>query len=188
MVTNGNICFSSLLFCFRSLDSLYVNFICDSKFSMRFASLCPSSVFWNLNYFPQRLFLSSFFVGSSRPLLWKILFVCAGRFPFVWNVFLHQGENFSLNLVPLYTTVSKNTVSVSDVSAVNVIVGWCKFACSMKASIDVWFTLMCPIGKNVVYVAFPTVLLTVVVSIYAMKMLATKTAVFVPIAVPWVWR
>ena len=58
----------------------------------------------------------------------------------------------------------------------------------MKASIDVWFTLMCPIGKNVVYVAFPTVLLTVVVSIYAMKMLATKTAVFVPIAVPWVCR
>ena len=45
MVTNGNICFSSLLFCFRSLDSLYVNFICDSKFSMMFASLCPSSVF-----------------------------------------------------------------------------------------------------------------------------------------------
>ena len=31
--------------------------------------------------------------------------------------------DFSLNLVPLYTTVSKNTVSVSDVSAVNLIVG-----------------------------------------------------------------
>ena len=31
--------------------------------------------------------------------------------------------DFSLNLVPLYTTVSKNAVSVSNVSAVNLIVG-----------------------------------------------------------------
>ena len=31
--------------------------------------------------------------------------------------------DFSLNLVPLYTTVSKNTVSVLDVSTVNLIVG-----------------------------------------------------------------
>ena len=32
-------------------------------------------------------------------------------------------DRFSLNLVPLYTTVSKNAVSVSNVSAVNSIVG-----------------------------------------------------------------
>ena len=31
--------------------------------------------------------------------------------------------DFSLNLVPLYTIVSKNAVSVSNVSAVNSIVG-----------------------------------------------------------------
>ena len=31
--------------------------------------------------------------------------------------------DFSFNLVLLYTTVSKHTVSVSDVSAVNLIVG-----------------------------------------------------------------
>ena len=31
--------------------------------------------------------------------------------------------DFSLNLVPLYTTASKNTVSVSDFLAVNLIVG-----------------------------------------------------------------
>ena len=31
--------------------------------------------------------------------------------------------DFPLNLVPLYTTVSKNAVSVSNVSAVNSIVG-----------------------------------------------------------------
>ena len=44
--------------------------------------------------------------------------------------------DFSLNLVPLYTTVSKNTASVSDISAVNLIVGGCKFAWSMKASMS----------------------------------------------------
>ena len=43
---------------------------------------------------------------------------------------------FSLNHVPLYTTVSKTAVSVSNVSAVNSMVGWCKFACSMKASMS----------------------------------------------------
>ena len=32
-------------------------------------------------------------------------------------------DRFFLNLVPLYTTVSKNAVSVSNVSAVNSIVG-----------------------------------------------------------------
>ena len=43
---------------------------------------------------------------------------------------------FSLNHVPLYTTVSKNAVSVSNVSAVNSIVGWYKIACSMRASMS----------------------------------------------------
>ena len=36
---------------------------------------------------------------------------------------LYIKDRFSLNLVPLYTIVSKNTVSVSDISAVNLIVG-----------------------------------------------------------------
>ena len=40
-VTNGNISFSSMLFCFRSLDSLSVNFISGSKFSIKF---CGESV------------------------------------------------------------------------------------------------------------------------------------------------
>ena len=42
----------------------------------------------------------------------------------------------SLNLVPFYTVVSRITDSVSDISAVNLIVGWCKFACSMKVSMS----------------------------------------------------
>ena len=54
----------------------------------------------------------------------------------VFKMCLYIKDRFSLNLVLLYTTVSKNTVSVSDISAVNLIVGWCKFACSMKASMS----------------------------------------------------
>ena len=34
-------------------------------------------------------------------------------------------SHFSLNVVPWYTTVSKTIVSVSDILAVNFIVGWC---------------------------------------------------------------
>ena len=64
-VTNYNIYFSSLLFCFRSLDSLLWNL---------FLSLRPSRVFvFNLNYFPQRWILRSFFVGFSSLLLCRIL-------------------------------------------------------------------------------------------------------------------
>ena len=42
------------------------------------------------------------------------------------NVSLHQG---SLNLVPFYATVSKNTVSVSDILAVNLNNSWVIFPC-----------------------------------------------------------
>ena len=43
----------------------------------------------------------------------------------------------SLNLSPLYMTVSRNIVSVFEISAVNLIVGWCEFACSMNLSMSV---------------------------------------------------
>ena len=42
-------------------------------------------------------------------------------------------ESF-LNLTPLYTFVSKNVVSVSDISAVNLIVGWNLFAFRRNSS------------------------------------------------------
>ena len=35
-VTNGNISFSSMRFCFRSLDSLSVNFASGCRFSIKF--------------------------------------------------------------------------------------------------------------------------------------------------------
>ena len=41
------------------------------------------------------------------------------RFPFSLKCVFALRIDFSLNFVPLYTTVSKNTVSVSNVSAVN---------------------------------------------------------------------
>ena len=74
--------------------------------------------------------------GFSRLLVCQIPFnnwwvirgenVYTGRFPFKW-VFASMiaFSHFSLNVVPWYTTVSKKIVSVSDISAVNFIVGWC---------------------------------------------------------------
>ena len=40
-----------------------------------------------------------------------------------------------LNLTPLYTFVSKNVASVSEISAVNLIVGWKLFAFRRNSSI-----------------------------------------------------
>ena len=52
----------------------------------------------------------------------------------------------------LYTLVSKNVVSVSDISAVNLIVGWCLFACSMNLLISSLLTFQSE--KNVIYEMF----------------------------------
>ena len=85
------------------------------------ATLCQSSVFWNLKYFPQTQSLRSSFIGFSRLLLDKSFFntwqvtssenVCTGSSPFFLNLFTSRID-FSWNLVPLYTTVSKNSLSV----------------------------------------------------------------------------
>ena len=85
----------------------------------------------NLNYSIFFLELLSSKVVSEEFFLWD----CQG-FPFDKSVFCACGKvsvclrcvftsriDFSLNLMPLYTTVSKNTVSVSDVSPVNLIAG-----------------------------------------------------------------
>ena len=47
---------------------------------------------------------------------------------------LYIKDNFSFDLVPLYTTESKNIVSV--ISVVNLIVGSCKFASSKKVTMS----------------------------------------------------
>ena len=119
-------------------------------------SLCPSSVFWNLNYFPRRLFLRSFFEGFSFDksffLLYRKVSIClkcvfASRIDFPW-------------ILCLCIQPCLKTVSVSDVSAVNLIVGWCKFACSMKGSMSGLLIShrekyrLCSISKLLVYRRF----------------------------------
>ena len=49
--------------------------------------------------------------------------------------------------------VSKKAFSVSETSAVNLIVGWCLFACSTNCVISPQFVFQ--EGEYVVYVAFP---------------------------------
>ena len=107
-----------------------------------------------------------------------------------WNVWTVEAfclcftsrRAFSLNLVPLYTTyVQLNTVSVSDISAVNLILGGCKFHWSLlvrrklRYLIYVRTTDLCSVSKLLVQRLF--CLLRICVSIYAMKMLAKETAV-----------
>ena len=96
-------------------------------------SLRPAFFFSNLNNFPQRLFLRSFSrrILKASPLTnpslpfggrHEVKCVCKKVSVCLKCVFASRID-FSLNLVPLYTTVSKNVVSVSNVSAVNSIAG-----------------------------------------------------------------
>ena len=48
------------------------------------------------------------------------------------------------NLSPLCTTVSRNVISLSEISAVNLIVGWKLLACSINNSISCSW---CPIER-----------------------------------------
>ena len=75
-VTNGNISFSSLLFCFRSLESLlWILFLIVGFLSKIVGSLRPSNVFFKIwIIFLKGFFWKVFFVGFSRLLLWQILF------------------------------------------------------------------------------------------------------------------
>ena len=61
--------------------------------------------------------------------------------------------DFSINLSPLNTTVSRKVISFSDISAVNFIVGWNVLACSMKRSTS--FLLQAQREKTSLNVTFP---------------------------------
>ena len=61
--------------------------------------------------------------------------------------------DFSINLSPLNTTVSRKIISFSDISAVNFIVGWNVSACSMKRSTS--FLLQSQREKTSLNVTFP---------------------------------
>ena len=134
-VTTGNISFSS----FRSLGSLlWILFLILGFLSTIVGSLRSSSFFFFLIWI---IFLKvvseEFFLTFGR---WHgVKCVCKKVSVCLTCVFASRID-FSLNLVPLFTTVSKNAVSVSNVSAVN------------SSLLDQWrlwcLVYSCPIGKR----------------------------------------
>ena len=84
---------------------------------------------------------------------------------------------------------SKNVVSVSDISAVNLIVGWKLFALRRNSSISfllVSYTDMTSSINLFQKMGLMLLCLSISFSILVMKMSAKATAIFVPMAVPWV--
>ena len=82
---------------------------------------------------------------------------------------------------------SKNVISVSEISAVNFIVGWKLFASSVKLFIASLFVLHGEKMSSMYLFQMSGLLglwLMISVSISAIKMLAKDTAIFVLIAVP----
>ena len=89
----------------------------------------------------------------------------------------------------LVEPLSKNVVSVSDISAVNLIVGWKLFAFRRNSSISfplVSYTDMTSSINLFKKTGLMRLCLSISFSILAMKILAKTTAIFVPTAVPWV--
>ena len=89
----------------------------------------------------------------------------------------------------LVEPLSKNVVSVSDISAVNLIVGEKLFAFRRNSSISfplVSYTDMTSSINLFKKTGLMRLCLSISFSILAMKMLAKTTAIFVPMAVPWV--
>ena len=87
--------------------------------------------------------------------------------------------------------MSRNVVSVSDISAVNLIVGWWLFACLMNCVTLSLFTFQ---TENIwsIYLfqtsGLRALWLRICVSTSAIKMLAKATAILVAMAVPCIWR
>ena len=96
-----------------------------------------------------------------------------------------------LNLSPLYTLVSKKVVSVSEISAVNLIVGWWLLHYTMNcctSSLLLSQRQQMSSTKRLKTKGLYVLLLRICVSIFAIKTLAKATAILVPMAVPCVWR
>ena len=95
------------------------------------------------------------------------------------------------NLSSLKTTLSRKVISFSDISAVNLMVGWNLLACSIKRSTS--FLLLSQREKiSSIYHLHTFGLVTLCCIsfdlISAMKILANDTAILVPMAAPCVWR
>ena len=87
--------------------------------------------------------------------------------------------------------MSTKVVSNCETSAVNFMVGWYEFACSMKSSISSLFVShkQNTSQMNIFHGSgLLTLCLKISFSIDAIKMLAKATAILVPMAVTCVWR
>ena len=96
-------------------------------------------------------------------------------------------NGFTCVSVCLDTAVSRNVMSLFEISAVNLMVGWCEFTCGMNLSISGLQTShngkMSPIYRFQI-IGFMTLLLKFCVSRSAIKIFAKETAILVPLAVP----
>ena len=92
-----------------------------------------------------------------------------------------------LNDSLLYTHISKNVISVPEISAVNSILGWKLFASSVKLFIASLFVFHREKMSSMYLFQMSGLLgfwLMISVSSSAIKMLSKDTAIFVPIAFP----
>ena len=161
-----------------------------------FPSSTSESVLCKKNFWITRIeefFFEAFSVFSSKSSFDEYVLKSLKAFPFTKPLFTPGGwhkvkcvhwkvsvglkcvrksstESF-LNLSPLYTVVCKNVVSVSDISAVNLIVAWCLSACSINLAIFSLLTKMS--SKNLFQTSgFVSLQLRISVSTFAIKMLA----------------
>ena len=116
---------------------------------------------------------------------------CIERFQSAWSVFLYPEWIHLRFRLPLYTAVSRNVMSLLEISAVNFMVGWWEFTCGMNLSISGLRTShswkMSPIYRFQI-IGFMTLFLKICVSRSAIKIFAKETAILVPLAVPWICR
>ena len=104
-----------------------------------------------------------------------------------FKVRAHIKNRVLFESVALYTHVSKNFISVSEISAVNFIVGWKLFASFVKLCIASLFVFHREKMPSMYFFQMSGLLglwLMISVSTSAIKMLAKDTAIFGPIAVP----
>ena len=98
-------------------------------------------------------------------------------------------SHFSWNVVPWYSTVSNKIVSVSDISAVSFIVGWCVSLLVPWIWRNLWcLVYFCPTRKKCHLcrdVGLKTVLLKLCVSMYAILKILERKLLCVLTAASW---
>ena len=128
-------------------SSLQISLVGESFELASPGNLSQEGVTWRLWFSLQIFSKKSLFWEVLEPLLWWNLFFNLGGWDELkcvyWNVSvglkcvrISRTESFR-NLSPLEIVVSRNVVSVSEISAVNFIVGWWLLACSMNC--DIYF-------------------------------------------------